>query len=127
MTIEDVLKSYEDALHASSTADVMKVYGESPIFMPENSVALEGRKAIEEGYKQIFGGIRMNVKLTLHEVEQFGELAYVRTTSAGETTILADNSKIKESNNELFIFRLENGDWKIHRYLFATTNPKRSS
>jgi hypothetical protein len=30
----------------------------------------------------------------------------------------------KEANNELFIFRRkEQGKWKIHRYLFATSNP----
>jgi len=29
----------------------------------------------------------------------------------------------KEANNELFIFRKEQGKWKIHRYLFATSNP----
>jgi hypothetical protein len=26
---------------------------------------------------------------------------------------------VREGNNELFIFRKEQGNWKIHRYLFA--------
>lgn len=30
---------------------------------------------------------------------------------------------VREGNNELFIFRKERGKWKIHRYLFASTNP----
>jgi hypothetical protein len=29
-----------------------------------------------------------------------------------------------EGNNELFILRRENGAWKIHRYLFATNQPR---
>lgn len=123
MTIQEVINNYEQALNASSTEDVMKLYGESPVFMPQNSPALEGREAVEKGYDFVFGNIRLDVKFTLHEVEEFGDLAYVRTTSAGETTILANDVKVKEGNNELFIFRKENGNWKIHRYLFATSNP----
>ncbi|MEP7037570.1 MAG: DUF4440 domain-containing protein [Acidobacteriota bacterium] len=123
MTIEKVLKDYESALNASSTEQVMKLYGENPIFMPQNSTALEGREAIEKGYDQIFNRLRFNVKFTLHEIEEFGEWAYVRTTSAGETKTLANDSKSQEANNEIFIFRMENGGWKFHRYLFATSNP----
>jgi hypothetical protein len=52
-----------------------------------------------------------------------GDLAYARTTSAGEQETLADHTMEKESNNELFIFRNEQGQRKIHRYLFATCNP----
>jgi hypothetical protein len=50
-------------------------------------------------------------------------LAYVRTTSAGQTEILTKKTMVKEGNNELFIFRKEHEKWKIHRYLFASTNP----
>jgi hypothetical protein len=31
---------------------------------------------------------------------------------------------VQEGNNELFAFRRENGVWRIHRYLFATTQPR---
>jgi hypothetical protein len=39
------------------------------------------------------------------------------------TEILANKTTVKEGNNELFIFRKKHGNWKIHRYLFASTNP----
>jgi len=123
MTLKEAINKYEEALNAASTEDVIKLYGENPIFMPQNSVALEGLEAVRAGYDHVFNTIHLNVKFTLHEAEEFGDLAYVRTTSAGETTILANNSKVKEANNELFIFRKENDDWRIHRYLFATSNP----
>ena len=123
MTIDEVINKYEEALNASSTEDVMKLYGGNPIFMPQNSTALEGLNAVKAGYNHVFNTIRLNVKFTLHEVEEFGDLAFVRTSSAGETKVLATGAKIKEANNELFIFRREKGDWKIHRYIFATSNP----
>ena len=52
-----------------------------------------------------------------------GDLAYGRTTSAGQQEVLVAHTTSKEANNELFIFRKEEGYWKIHRYIFATSNP----
>lgn len=123
MTINEIINRYEQALSASSTEDVLKLYGESPVFMPQHSTALEGRAAVRAGYEHVFRTIQLNIKFTVYEVEEFGNLAFVRTSSAGKTRILANNAEVDEGNNELFIFRKENGDWKIHRYLFATNNP----
>jgi hypothetical protein len=36
---------------------------------------------------------------------------------------LATHKISPEANNELFIFRREQGQWKIHRYMFAASNP----
>jgi ketosteroid isomerase-like protein len=49
MTIKEVINSYEKALNSSLTEDVMKLYGENPIFMPQHSPALEGREAVRAG------------------------------------------------------------------------------
>ena len=57
------------------------------------------------------------------KVIELGDLAYGHTTSAGQTEVLGAHTTSKEANNELFIFRKEGGHWKIHRYLFATSNP----
>ena len=49
--------------------------------------------------------------------------AWARTSSAGRTTVLANGQVLDEGNNELFVFRREDGEWRIHRYLFATNRP----
>ena len=121
--IVNVIKAYEKSLNASDTATALELYGEDPIFMPEYSAALSGREAVRAGYDHVFETLKLNVIFTVHEVVEMGDLAYVRTTSAGETEILSKKRKVKEGNNELFIFRKEHGKWKIHRYLFASTNP----
>jgi uncharacterized protein (TIGR02246 family) len=121
--IVNLIKRYEKALNASDTEAVMAVYGSDPIFMPQNSVALGGREAVKASYVQIFATIKLNVAFTIHEIVELGDMAYGRTTSAGQTNILAAKTTVKEANNELFIFRKEEGQWKIHRYLFATSNP----
>jgi len=91
--------------------------------MPEYAGALSGRDAVKGGYEKVFSNLKLNVNFTIHEVVEMGDLAYVRTTSAGKTEILPKKVTVNEANNELFIFRKEEGNWKIHRYLFASSNP----
>ena len=121
--IVNVIKAYERSLNTSDTQAALDLYGEDPIFMPQYSVALGGRDAVKAGYNHVFNTLKLNVTFTIHEIVEMGELAYVRTTSAGKSEILAKKTTVKEGNNELFIFRREHGKWKIHRYLFASTNP----
>jgi uncharacterized protein (TIGR02246 family) len=122
--IVKVIKAYERSLNASDSQAALALYGEDPIFMPEYSAALGGREAVKAGYEKVFSVLKLNVNFTIHEVVEMGDLAYVRTTSAGRTEILAKKTTVTEGNNELFIFRKEYGKWKIHRYLFASSNPE---
>lgn len=124
MTINQVITQYETALNASDTAAVMALYAQSPVFMPQHAPALEGREQVQAGYEMVFNTIQLNVAFTIHEIEEFGDTAWARTSSAGKTKILANEAVIDEGNNELFVFKKENGEWKIHRYLFSTTTPR---
>ena len=124
--IVNVIKAYEKSLNTSDTQAALALYGDDPVFMPEFSPALSGREAVRAGYDHVFGAIKLNVSFTIHEIVEMGDLAYVRTTSAGKTEILANKATVQEANNELFIFRKEKGKWKIHRYLFASSNPPRA-
>jgi uncharacterized protein (TIGR02246 family) len=121
--IVNVIKAYERSLNASDIQAALALYGDDPIFMPQYSAALSGRDAVKASYEKVFSTLKLNVNFTIHEVVEMGNLAYVRTTSTGKTEILPKETTVKEGNNELFIFRKENGKWKIHRYLFASTNP----
>jgi ketosteroid isomerase-like protein len=121
--IANLLKAYEQALNSSDPNAIMSLYGSAPIFMAQNADAFIGREAVQAGYEHIFQTIKLLVVFTIHEIVEMGDFAYGRTTSAGQTEILAAHTTLKEANNELFIFRQERGQWKIHRYLFATSNP----
>jgi uncharacterized protein (TIGR02246 family) len=122
--IANLINVYGNALNNRDTKAIISIYGSDPIFMPQNSVAVVGRDSVKSSYERIFATIRLKVTFTIHEIVQLGEdLAYGRTTSEGQQEILATRAQSKEANNELFIFRKEQGQWKIHRYLFATSNP----
>jgi uncharacterized protein (TIGR02246 family) len=123
-SIQQVIDRYEVALNGSNTAQVMALYSQSPIFMPQHATAQEGREAVEAAYERVFDTIKLNVKFTTHEVEVVGDTAWVRTSSDVKTRILAPDIVVTEGNNELFIFNKEGGSWKIHRYLFSTNQPR---
>lgn len=122
--IEQVIQRYEVNLNESNTQAIMRLYGKAPVFMPQHAPAQVGREAVEKAYESVFSNIDLNIAFTTYEIEIQGDTAWARTSSAGETTILANGAKVAEGNNELFVFKKENGEWKIHRYLFSTTTPR---
>ncbi len=122
--IRDVIQRYETALNANAIDDILGLYGSEPVFMPQHAPALVGRDAVRAGYQQVFETLQLNIRFEIHEVEQAGDWAWARTSSAGRTRILATGVEVTEGNNELFVFRHENGAWKIHRYLFSTNRPR---
>ena len=90
---------------------------------PKNAEAFTGREAVQARYQKGSQTIKVNVVFTIHEIVEMGDLAYGRTTSTGQQEVLATHKISREANNELFIFRREQGQWKIHRYMFAASNP----
>ena len=125
MEIRQILQKYEQALNASDPDAVLALYGSDPVFMPQHAPAMVGREAVRKAYEQVFASIRLAIRFEVFEVEVLGDQAWARTSSAGRTTVLANGQLLDEGNNELFVFRREGGEWRIHRYLFASNRPAR--
>ena len=124
--IRGVLSQYEEALNASDTDAVMRLYANDGVFMPQHSPSAVGSDAVRGAYDAVFNTIRLQVSFDIAEVEVVsGEWGFARTNSAGSVTVLADQSGGPEANQELFVFQKVDGDWKIARYCFSTTNPPR--
>ncbi|PRC94584.1 YybH family protein [Solimicrobium silvestre] len=124
MSIKSIIEAYGTALNANDIDSILSLYSADPVFMPQGAPALIGRDAVRAGYTFVFNTLKLNVQFTIHEIEEVGDLAWVRTSSAGRTRVLAAGIETDEGNNELFVFRKENGEWRIHRYLFATNLSK---
>jgi uncharacterized protein (TIGR02246 family) len=124
MTIESLIQHYEAALNANDIDTILDLYGNEPVFMPQHAPAMVGRDAVRAAYAHVFATIKLDIRFATYEIEIHGDTAWARTSSAGSTRILAADAVIDEGNNELFVFKREGGEWKIHRYLFATTQPR---
>ncbi len=125
--IATVLKQYEAALNASSTADVLPLYAPDGIFMGQYAPSAIGTDAIRTAYDAIFRTITLKVEFAIQEVHQVApEWAFARTNSAGTVTVHATGQSGAEANQELFVFQKLDGTWKMTRYCFSSTNPPRA-
>ena len=124
--IKTLLKGYERVLNASDVNGILKLYAKDGVFMPQHSPSQVGADAIRAAYEHVFEAIDLDVEFDIIEVEILSDQwAFARTTSSGTTTINADGAKVSEGNQELFLLRKQlDGEWKIARYIFSTTNPR---
>ncbi len=124
--IEAVLKTYESVLNAGDVDGVMKLYTKDGVFMAQHNPSAVGIEQVEAAYTAVFKVIDLNVEFDIVEVEVIADdWAFARTNSSGTTTINATGDKVPEGNQELFLMQKINGDWKIARYGFSTTNSRR--
>ncbi len=123
--IEAVLKGYERVLNASDVAGVVKLYTKDGVFMSPNNPSAVGIHQVEAAYTGAFQAIDLNVEFDIVEVEVISDdWAFARTNSTGTITINATGDKFAEGNQELFVLQKIDGNWKIARYGFSTTNPR---
>ncbi len=115
--IRELLKTYENLLNASDVR-AAACYTSDGVFLPAGLPTVVGG-AMADAYARLFEAIRLKVTFTIDElVVASEEVAYALTQSHGTQTVLATGTDSVESNREMFIFRRENGSWKIARYMF---------
>ena len=124
--VKELLGNYERVLNASDVEGILKLYAQDGVFMPQHSPSQVGADAIREAYTHVFEAIDLDVVFDIIEVEIVSDQwAFARTTSSGTTTINANGAKVSEGNQEVFLLRKQiDGEWKIARYIFSTTNPR---
>jgi uncharacterized protein (TIGR02246 family) len=121
--IEALLESYETALNAGDANGILDLYDSNPVVMPPNSKAIIGRDAVRNMTDRTLKSIKLSEHFTILEVESNGDIAWVRSSSSARARNLASGNEIEAGANEIFILRRENGDWKIHRYIFTVDSP----
>ena len=73
-------------------------------------------------HRHIFEAIALKLKFQIAETQLLSpEWALLRTTSTGVVKILANGAEVPGSNQELFLLRKTDGQWKIARYSFSST------
>jgi len=120
--IRTVLDRYEEALNASDVDAVLALYADDGVFMPSSAPTAVGIDSVRAAYEHVFATIKLNIAFTVEEIVADGSIAFAVTGSKGSVTILADGASSPEENRELFVFRKEDGVWKIARYMFNKTS-----
>ena len=124
--IEALLKGYESVLNASDVDGILELYTEDGVFMAPNNPSAVGIQQVEAAYTGVFQAIDLNVVFDIVEIEVISETwAFARSDSSGTITINATGDNVAEGNQELCVLQKIDGDWKIARYGFSSTNPPR--
>jgi len=120
---EKLLNTYSAALTSANVDAVLELYSSDPVFMPEYAPPAVGREGVRKAYEWVFATLKLNGHFIVHEAEVIGDTAWVRTNSTGRFTIIATGFEADVANSEFFLFKRENGVWKIHRYIFTASAP----
>ena len=123
--IEAALQAYEDALNSNDAAEVAATFTIDGVWMPQHSMPVEGKDAIQGAFTYFFDNFKIEAELTVDEVVQTGpDWAFVRSKGVATLTHLESGAEIPAANQEIFLFqRLDEEDWKLARYIFTTTQP----
>jgi uncharacterized protein (TIGR02246 family) len=119
------LKEYEKSLNTSDAKLAQSLYTKDGIFMPTEAPSGIGSEGILKSYEYVFSQIQLNIQFFIEEIVVEGNMAFAVTSSKGTTLIRAINQTVPEANRELFVFEKVDGDWKIARYMFNKTEPKK--
>lgn len=123
--IKKLLSVYESALNASDAKLAKALYAKHGVFMPSEGPSAIGSENILASYNFVFSQIQLNIKFFIEEIEVDENMAFAVTASKGTTLIHSNGVTVPEANRELFVFEKEDEEWKIARYMFNKTEPKK--
>lgn len=123
--IEELLSTYQTSLNTSDAKLAQSLYTKDGVFMPTEAPSGIGSEGILKSYEFVFSQIQLNIEFFIEEIEVEGNLAFAVTSSKGTVKIHATGDEAPEANRELFVFEKVDGEWKIARYMFNKTEPKK--
>jgi uncharacterized protein (TIGR02246 family) len=122
--ITDVLNRYEQALNASDVEGVVRLFTNDAVVLAPNAPSAVGIDAVRATYTGIFQAIDIDLSFDVAEVNVVSpHWAFLRSTSHGTVTNLANGAKIPGRSQELFVLHKSQGRWKLARYSFSSTLP----
>jgi uncharacterized protein (TIGR02246 family) len=122
--IKEVLNSYQHALNNSDVDGVVRLFTDDAVVLAPNAPSAVGIDAVRATYTGIFQAIDIDLTFDVAEVNVVSpDWAFLRSTSHGTVTILANGAQIPGRSQELFVLHKSQGHWKLARYSFSSTLP----
>lgn len=113
-----IASTYRDALAASDADAITAAFAENGVVMPPEGATYRGADAIKGNYQGIFQSVALDLQFDIDEIVLDGDYGFVRSTSDGTATILADGTSAPEVNRELWVVHKVDGQWKIAFYMY---------
>ena len=123
--ITTLLKTYGSILSSRSLSDLLSIYTPDGVLMAPGHPPAVGTQALKVSYERIFSTIKLEIEFSIDEVVVIdgGEWAFARTTAEGRKFWLLKGNDEEHRNQELFVLRKVEGEWKVARYCFSSMKP----
>jgi ketosteroid isomerase-like protein len=119
--ITALLHAYGSILASRSLPDLLNIYTSDGVLMAPGHQPAVGTEALKESYGRIFSTIKLEIEFSIDEIVVMdGEWAFARTTAEGRKFWLLEGTDEEHRNQELFVLRKVEGQWKVARYCFSS-------
>lgn len=122
--VEGLHQQAVSAVNRGDLAELMSVYTEDVISMPEGQDPLIGKAAVQQMWKNVLENYAVHVTVTTEEVQYCNDLAFERGTFEMTLNPKAGGQAINNTGKYLDILRnLPDGKWKYFRVSFSSNKP----
>lgn len=113
--VNGVRDGFMAAYNAGDADAVSALYTEDAVSEPNNQPTLEGRDAIIESLRSMFGQVSLNLQLTPDETTTLGNVGLDRGTYSVEVTPMEGPTTTVEGRYLVLLVKGEDGTWRVMR------------
>ena len=100
-------------------AGMAALYTESGQILPPNSEIVTGKQALQGFWQALMDMGIKEAKLEIVEIEDHGDTAI----EVSKYTLRGEEGKVLDKGKYIVIWKLEQGQWKLHRDIFNSSIP----
>ena len=125
---QDILDEYAAAINAEDLSRLASLWTDDVIAMSPNEAVLKGKEALRAWHQNLADQFIARPAFSPDEVEILGDWAYVRFSDTGVLVPKAGGEPVEGCNRIFSMFRRgPDGSWKLHRVIWNTPLPVRST
>jgi uncharacterized protein (TIGR02246 family) len=117
--IEESNGRWVEALSRGDAAAIAGLYTQTAQLLPANGNVVSGRAEIQKYWQGAISAGFKAVTLTTVEVDSCGNTAY----EVGKWTVPGEGGKVLDAGDYIVIWKLQEGQWKLHRDTWTTNSP----
>jgi uncharacterized protein (TIGR02246 family) len=105
--------------------DILQLYAPDPTFLPTSGERWAGAAVIRKNFAAALQQFSADLRLHSVRSDASGTLAYDSGTYTESLIAVKDGRTMQLKGNYLFVFRLQNGHWKIEEQTFTEFDPSK--
>jgi uncharacterized protein (TIGR02246 family) len=101
------------------SAGVAALYTANGQLFPSHSDIVSGTPAIAQFWQSVFAAGIKKAKLDTVEAEGHGDMAH----EVGKYTLMGDGDTVLDSGKYIIVWKRQDGQWKLHRDIWNSSQP----